>query len=115
MESILHTIKKLLGLDPSYPAFDVDVIIGINSAFSTLHQLGVGPKEGFAITGSTETWDDYLDDYGVLENVKQYIYLKTRYVFDPPTGGVLTAMDAVIKELEWRINVAVDPGEEQDE
>lgn len=111
MDSILNTIKKLLGLDASYTAFDTDVIIGINSAFSTLHQLGVGPASGFAITGATEKWDDYLDDYGTLENVKQYIYLKTRYVFDPPTGGVLTAMDAVIKELEWRINVAVDPGE----
>lgn len=83
--SILNTTKKLLGVDPSYDSFDTDITVFINSSLGILNQLGVGPDEGFSITGATETWDDYLpDDPVTQEMAKTYIYLKTRLAFDPP-------------------------------
>lgn len=109
MESILASIKKQLGLDANYTPFDYDIIVGINAAFATLNQLGVGPKEGFIVTGPDETWCEFIGGRADLGMVRQYVYLKTKYVFDPPQGGVLNAMNDVIKELEWRINTVVDP------
>ena len=81
----------------------------INSAFSVLAQLGVGPKEGFFIEDSSASWSDYIDENANLEFIKIYIYLKVKSAFDPPTSS--SAMDAInrqLSELEWRINVAVD-------
>ena len=112
MESILNTIKKMLGFDAEYDAFDTDIIVNINMVFNILLQLGVGPAEGFSITGATETWSDYLTDMRKLEMVKTYIYLKVRQIFDPGTSSALnTAIENQIKELEWRLNVQVDPSE----
>lgn len=108
-ESILVTIKKMLGLAEDYEVFDLDITVLINAAFSVLRQLGVGPVEGFSIHGNSETWGDFDGDPARLEMVKTYIYLKVRVVFDPPTGGVLDAMNNTIKEYEWRMNVEVDP------
>lgn len=110
-ESILESIKALLGPDASYDAFDPDIIIHINSALSVLHQLGVGPSGGFAVTGYDETWDDFIGDTSYpLNMVKTYIYMKVRIAFDPPTNpSVLTAFQESCKEYEWRLNVAVDP------
>lgn len=112
-ESILDTIKKMLGIDSTYDAFDTDIIVNINSAFMTLYQLGVGPKEGFMITGSIETWDQYLDSESIeIDGVKNYIYLKTRLGFDPPTSSfVMESMKNTIAELEWRLNVLSDKQE----
>lgn len=113
MDSILNTIKKMLGFESDYDAFDTDIIVNINMVFNILLQLGVGPAEGFSITGPTETWDDYLDDMRKLEMVKTYIYLKVKHIFDPGTSLALNnAIDSQIKELEWRLNVQVDPKEE---
>lgn len=110
-ESILNNIKKLLGIAEDYTEFDTDIIILINSAISVLNQLGLGSDDTFSITGSTETWSDLLGEHKDLEMVKNYIYLKVRVVFDPPSQSyVLSAYNEQIKELEWRINVAVDPG-----
>lgn len=110
MDSILQTIKKMLGPDVSCTVFDADIIIHINSALSTLNQLGVGPSEGFAITDETATWSDFISDKKNIEFVKSYVYLKVRLVFDPPSSSaVLAAIEKQISELEWRINVAVDP------
>lgn len=109
-ESILNSIKALLGPDADYDVYDHDILIFINGVFSTLTQLGVGPAEGFRITGAEETWHDFLGDYRDLESVKTYIYLKVRLVFDPPVNSsVLNAYKEECKELEWRLNVAVDP------
>lgn len=111
MESILETIKKLIGPSASYDIFDNDLIVHINSAFFSLHQLGI-TEEPFVISGPDETWDEFHADTD-LESVKTYIYLKTRMFFDPPTHSALvSAMNDQIKELEWRINVAVDPKKE---
>ena len=117
MDSILTSIKKLLGIADEYEQFDTDIIMFINSAFSVLTQLGVGNESGFAITGKTETWDDYLSGSELvkeqLEMVKTYVYLKVRVAFDPPSSSfVLEAFNKQISELEWRINVVVDPEKE---
>lgn len=110
-DSILQTIKALLGPDSDYEVFDSDILIFINAALATLNQLGVGPKDGFKITGFDETWDEFIGDSERLDSVKQYIYLKVKLAFDPPsTSYVLTAYENMCKELEWRLNVAVDPG-----
>lgn len=111
MDSILTSIKKLLGPEEVYEHFDTDIIIHINSAFSALTQLGVGPSEGFIIKDKTAVWTDFIQDDRRLEFVKTYIYLKVKLVFDPPlSSSVLDAMNRQINELEWRLNVAVDPG-----
>lgn len=111
LNSILTSIKKLLGIDVNYTQFDQDIIIHINSVFMILNQLGVGPEEGFVITGSGDTWDSYTTDDKLLESVKSYIYLKVRKMFDPPTtSAVSDSMNSLISELEWRINVLVDNG-----
>lgn len=109
MESILDSIKKLLG--PSgIDHFDTDIIMHINTAFMVLNQLGVGPSEGFSIKDNTAKWSDFLSDETKLEAVKTYIYLKVRLVFDPPnSSSVIESINRQIAEYEWRLNVAVDP------
>lgn len=109
-ESILNSIKALLGPDSDYDVFDPDLIIFINGAISTLTQLGIGPSEGFRITGEDETWNDFLGDAKDIESVKTYIYLSVRLVFDPPSNSfVVSAFEKRLEELAWRLNVAVDP------
>lgn len=109
-DSILISIKKLLGIDALCDHFDQDIIIHINTAFSTLTQLGVGPSDGFFITSDVEKWSDFLPEKPKMEFVKTYVYLKVRLIFDPPSSSsVMEAMDRQIKELEWRINISVDP------
>ncbi|QAU06249.1 hypothetical protein SEA_RICKMORE_14 [Gordonia phage Rickmore] len=105
-ESILNSTKKILGIDADYDVFDMDVIMHINSAFSTLHQLGLGPEEGFMIEDESAEWGDLLEDDMRLNSVKSLVYLKVRLMFDPPsTSFALTAMQEQIRELEWRLNV----------
>lgn len=111
-ESILTSIKRLLGIEEEYTHFDPEIMIHINSVFSTLHQLGVGPQtKAFMITGKDETWGQFKGAEDRIEAVKSYIYLRVRLLFDPPNSGfVTTSFENQIKELEWRLNVAVDPG-----
>ena len=110
-DSILVSIKKLLGLASDYHEFDGDIIIHINSVFSILQQLGVGPAEGFSITSEQETWANFIDDNKKVNDVITYVYLKVRQYFDPPTNSsILNAQQELIRELEWRLNVAVDNG-----
>lgn len=107
MDSILNSIKKILGIAPDYTEFDVDIIMHINSTFSTLNQLGIGPVEGFMIEDDDATWDDFLLGDSRLNSVKTCVGLKVRLVFDPPaTSFGITAMENQIKEHEWRLNVA---------
>lgn len=109
-ESILVTIKKMLGVAQEYNAFDVDIIVNINSVFLSLNQLGVGPSTPYHISSSAETWSDFLGtQMDILEGVQTYTYLKVRLLFDPPTNSfVVTAMQEQCKELEWRMNVQVE-------
>ena len=111
MDSILTSIKKLLGITEEYTHFDPDIITHINSAFFTLTQLGVGPSEGFSIKNSSATWDDFLSNAKSknLEAVKSYVYLKVKLLFDPPlTSSVTEAIKSQISEYEWRLNVEAD-------
>lgn len=110
MESILQSIKKLLGMTEDYTAFDADIIIHINSVFMILNQLGIGPANGFSISDENTVWSDYLpEDNKNFEAVKTYIYLKTKIVFDPPmSSAVMEAMRQMISELEWRLNVEAE-------
>jgi hypothetical protein len=106
MDSILNGTKKILGLNSDYLAFDFDIITHINAAFSTLNQLGVGPEDGFFIEDSTANWEDFLVPANQLNLVKTYVYLKVRFLFDPPTTSfLLEAMNNQIKEYEWRLNL----------
>lgn len=110
MDSILTSIKKLLGITEEYEHFDQDIIMHINSVFSVLTQLGVGPTEGFRIEDDGAEWSEFLQDDFRLEFVKTYIYLKVRLAFDPPlSSAVIESINRQISELEWRINVSVDP------
>lgn len=109
MESILTSIKKLLCISEECEDFDIDIIIHINTVLSILCQLGVGPEEGFSISDSSTTWNDFISDASKIEMVKSYVFLKTRLMFDPPTSGaVMESVNKLINELEWRLNIAVD-------
>ena len=103
MEYILPSIKKLLGINPEYTAFDTDIIIHINTVFGILNQLGIGPAEGFYVEHGYERWSDYTTANN--ENmIRTFVYLKVRLMFDPPTSSVL--MDSInntLAELEWRL------------
>lgn len=109
MESILTSIKKLLGITEEYEHFDMDLIMHINSVFMILTQMGVGPAEGFVIEDETATWNDFDQNLIKIEAVKTYIYLKVRLIFDPPASGTVTeSINRMISELEWRLNVAAE-------
>jgi len=108
-DSILNSIKKFLSISPDDPSFDQDVTLHINSVFSTLQQLGVGPSTGFFIEDAAKTWTDYLGTNPELNAVKSYMYLRVRLLFDPPTTSfALDSYKNQVLELEWRINVAVE-------
>lgn len=110
-ESILNSIKKLLGgLTPEYTAFDDQIIMHINSVFQILYQMGVGPTTPFSIEDNTAVWGDFTNDISELSMVKNYVGLKVQQMFDPPQGGaVAEAAKRMIDEMEWRLNVQVDP------
>ena len=109
MDSILISVKKSMGIAEECEDFDDELILFINSVFSTLNQLGVGPETGFAIQDDIANWSDYLNDDLNLNSVKTYVCLKVKLMFDPPNSStVIEAINREIKELEWRINVAVD-------
>ncbi len=109
MESILTSIKKLLGIAEEYEHFDSDLIMHINSVFMVLNQLGVGPIEGFSITDKTATWGDFTNNDLMIQSVKSYVYLKVRLLFDPPSSSaVMESMNRQIGELEWRLNLSIE-------
>lgn len=110
MESILTSIKKMLGIAEEYTQFDADIIMHINSVFTTLTQLGVGPSEGFYIEDKETVWEEFIPDLNKLQAVKTYIYLKVRLLFDPSSLGssTLAAYERQIQELEWRLNIIAE-------
>lgn len=110
-ESILISIKKLLGLPKEYNAFDSDIIMHINTVFMVLTQLGVGPSEGFRIEDDLATWNKFIGEEDILKfnAVKSYIHLKVKLLFDPPlNSAVMGAIQQSINELEWRLNVEAE-------
>lgn len=112
MESILTSIKKMLGIAEEYTHFDADLIMHINSVLSILTQIGVGSSEGFSIKDENDVWEDFITEDSKLELVKSYTYMKVKILFDPPlSSSVIESMNRIISELEWRIQVAADPVE----
>ena len=109
MDSILESVKKQLGIMPDYTHFDEDLIMSINTTFLSLTQIGAGPESGYRITDSGNDWSEFTNDNVLLEAVKTYMYLKVKFIFDPPQSSTLAdAMHRVIDETEWRINQVVD-------
>lgn len=109
MESILTSIKKMLGITENYTHFDDDIIMHINSVFMILTQMGVGPAKGFRIEDDSAIWQDFTSDDIMIESVKSYIHLKVKLLFDPSASSAVTgSMDRLISELEWRLHVAAD-------
>jgi hypothetical protein len=105
-DSILNSIKKIVGLVESDTSFDTDIIMHANTVFSVLNQLGIGPTDGFMIEDSAPTWDDFLAGDNRLNMVKTYIYLRVRLLFDPPsTSFVIESLNEQIKELEVRMSI----------
>lgn len=110
-DSILDSVKKLIGINVEVTEFDADILMNINAALFTLRQLGVGPEEGYVVSSRDQTYEDYL---GVgneeIPQVRMYLAYKTRLGFDPPVNSfVLTSLEKMIAEAEWRLNVQVDP------
>lgn len=111
MESILTSIKKLLGIEEEYIHFDSEITMHINYVFTILLQLGIGPVNGFLIADSSATWVDFIGERIDLEAIKTYTYLKVRLAFDPPQNSFLvTAIENQIKELDWRLCVQAEGG-----
>lgn len=109
MDSILTSIKKLLGITEEYEHFDADIIMHINTVFMILNQLGVGPANGFSIKDKSAVWSDYISDEENLEAVKTYMHLKVKLLFDPPSSSVvMECTNRMISELEWRLNISAD-------
>ena len=110
MESILTSIKKLLGIAEEYTHFDADIIMHINSVFSVLNQLGVGPSEGFRIEDDSAVWSDFIDDdVKNYEYIKSYMHHRVKLMFDPPTtASVMEATNRIVHELEWRLNLTAE-------
>lgn len=114
MESILISVKKMLGIDKDNLEFDDEIIMHINSVFTILNQLGVGPSEGFFIEDDSSEWTDFIPDITKLHAIKTYIFQKVRIIFDPTSLGSasLAAYERSIQEFEWRLNVIAEAEEE---
>ena len=112
-ESILASIKKMLGLEADYTPFDTDIIILINSALMTLTQLGVGPKDGFSIRDYSTKWSDFITNKILINSAQEYVYMKVKMVFDPPGNSfVMDAMKQRCNEYEVRMNMQAESVED---
>lgn len=110
LESILHTIKKMLGIPPQDEAFDAEILVFINTAISSLHQLGVGPAESILVVDEETEWADLIADEIILPMVQSYIYMSVRLVFDPPgTSYIIEALVKQKEELAWRLEIQANP------
>ena len=114
-ESILSTIKKLIGIEENYTQFDVDLIVHINTAFAELAQIGSNLKDSYFITDKNNLWSEYTNDMRVLEPIKTYVYLKTKLIFDPPASSmVIETIKQTIKELEFRIQISAESNDKEE-
>lgn len=108
-DSILQSIKKALGVEPEYDVFDDELQMHINSALSNLNQLGVGPGDGFRISGPDDKWSDLLGESPKLDNARAYVFIKTKLIFDPPTTPhLINAYEEQMKEHEFRLTITAD-------
>lgn len=104
VDSILQSVKQILGIHPEDESFDVNVVFGINTVLATLTQIGFGPPGGYIVSNYTDTWMDIIGDRKDAEFVKTYVCMKTKMIFDPPTSSAaIESMNKIADELEWRI------------
>ena len=110
MESILTSIKILLGLQEEQTDFDNEIIMHINSVFADLAQMGVGPSKCFYIEDKSDIWDDFIADNDLLQSVKSYINLRVKILFDSASMGssTLAAYERQISQWEWRLNMIAE-------
>lgn len=114
IDSILTSVKKFLGYEEEHTHFDADIIMHINSILAVLTQMGVGPPEGFFISDSSSTWDEFVSDKVILSLTKTFVYHKVKLVFDPPmSSAAVASLEQTIKEFEWRLDSAVNYGKEE--
>ena len=114
-ESILNTIKKMIGVEENYKQFDIDLIVHINTAFAALAQIGHNLKDGYFISDMNNIWSEYITDTRLLDPIKTYVYLKTKLVFDPPSSSmVIESMKQTLKELEFRIQISAESIDKED-
>lgn len=107
--SILMSIKRLLNVEPDEMDFDTQIGMFINEEFMTLHQLGIGPEEGFSINDADTKWRDFSDDATLINTVKTYIYYRVRLAFDPPASSIVSdAINSRISELQFRLNAQAE-------
>jgi len=112
MESILKSIKALLGIQEEQDNFDTELIMHINSALFVLNQLAVGPKEGFRIVDEKETWVELVGNRDDIEIIKSCVFLRVKIIFDPPaTSYLITNLKEQLEEYEWRLNIHVESNE----
>lgn len=115
-DSILNSIKKLLGIAEEYESFDTDIIMHINTVFTILYELGIGPAKGFSIKDDSSTWADFLSNEIRYDSVKTYIYLRVKMLFDPPlSSAVIEAQKQIISELENRLIIMSDEIADEEE
>lgn len=115
-DSILNSIKKLLGIDNQYEHFDQDIILAINTELNVLNQLGVGPEEGFKIEDSDSKWSDFVGDRKDLEMIKTAVHMRTKLLFDPPQNSFLVdILNKQLAEIEWRIDAQQIAAKKEDE
>lgn len=108
-ESILISVKKLLGISSEDTSFDLDVLVHINTILTNLIQMGIGPSGGFYVSGNSETWGEFIQNDLLLQQVKSYVYLKVKLLFDPPTNSsMMDSFKQLANELEWRLFVEKD-------
>lgn len=115
MDSILTSLKKMLGITEAHTNFDTEIIAHINSVFADLAQMGVGPAEGFSIEDTSAIWDDFIDDKVMLNSVKSYMQLRLKLLFDPASVGssTLASYERQIAQWEWRLNIAAESEENE--
>lgn len=108
-DSILMSVKKLLGLTEEVDVFDDSIIMNINAAINVLYQLGVGPRSGYVVTSKYDTYSDWLGDTIHLQNIKMHLYYRTRLGFDPPSStAVIDVIKESIREIECRLSYQVE-------
>lgn len=106
--SILQDTKEMLGIPAHVKDFDPPLILHCNTVLATLTQLGVGPTEGFYILDDTDIWEELIQERN-LHNIKAYVYLKVKLLFDPPANATLVnSMESQLREIEWRISMETD-------
>lgn len=112
-ESILNSMKQTLWpgeiMDDENNPFDAELILHINAIFTDISRLGIGSETPFHITGATETWSDFYNRIDMCNNVKEYMHLRLRMVFDPPANSfIVNSFEEMIKKLEWHLTVISD-------